>query len=110
MARTWQYAELELRYARGHERPTRIRWSPPDPRGRLTTGMPRDADPLTAMMGQLGAEVDADAETVLEVHLLNALGERGWELCHVRSAPSGSSERVLHLFRRSEEPAPVAMA
>jgi hypothetical protein len=109
MARTWQYAELELRYARGHERPTRIRWSPPDPRARLTTGMPRDADPLTAVMAQLGAEADADAETVLEVHLLNVLGAQGWELCHVRAAPSGSSERVLHLFRRSDEPALVAM-
>jgi hypothetical protein len=101
----WQYAELEFRYARGHERPTRIRWSPPDPAARITAGMPHDADPLTAMMGALGAPVEGDAEPILEVHLLNVLGARGWELAHLRAVPSGSSERTVYLFRRRAEPA-----
>lgn len=105
MGGRWQYAELEFRYARGHERPTGIRWSPPDPAARTDVGMPREADPLTAMLDALGAPIASDAETILEVHLLNALGALGWELTHVRVVPSGSSERTIHLFRRGVEPA-----
>lgn len=50
MARAWRYAELGPTYASGHERPTRILWSPPDPSATVTTGMPGDPDPLAAMI------------------------------------------------------------
>lgn len=104
MARAWRYAELELKYASGHERPTRIRWSPPDPAATATTGMPGDPDPLTAMIERLSADGGGDAEELLEVHLLNVLGALGWELVESRVAPSRASDRVTFLFKTSDDP------
>lgn len=96
----WSYAELELRFARGHERPTRIRWSPPDASQRATAGMPADPDPLAAMLLRLGGTVPADGVEVLEVDLLGAIGERGWRLVATRNQEAGSGEARSLLFLR----------
>lgn len=99
----WRYAELELRYARGHERPTRIRWSPPEPAERVTVGRPADPDPLAAMVARLGGTPPGDAVEVLEVDLLGAIGERGWRLIATRSQEAGSGEARSLLFLRPAE-------
>jgi hypothetical protein len=96
----WSYAELELRFARGHERPTRIRWSPPDASERATVGMPGDADPLTAMLLHLGATPPGEGAEVLEVDLLGAIGQLGWRLVATRSQEAGSGEARSLLFLR----------
>jgi hypothetical protein len=101
--RRWRYAELELRFARGHERPTRIRWSPPDPARRATVGMPSDPDPLAAMLRRLGGAPHGDGVETLEVDLLGAIGERGWRLVATRSQQAGSGEVRSLLFVRPAE-------
>jgi len=101
----WRYAELEFRYARGHERPTRIRWSPPDPAGRIVVGMPSDPDPLATVMERLGHAYVAESGELFEVHLLNVLGADGWELVATRAKDAGTSARTIHLFAQSYESA-----
>jgi hypothetical protein len=96
----WRYAELELRFARGHERPTRIRWSPPDPAQRATVGRPADPDPLAAMLAHLGGVPPEDGAEVLEVDLLGAIGERGWRLVASRVQQAGSGEARSLTFVR----------
>ena len=103
--RRWRYAELELRFARGHERPTRIRWSPPDASQRATVGMPADPDPLAAMLLRLGGPLPGDGVEVLEVDLLGALGEQGWRLVATRSPEAGSGEARALLFLRPADAA-----
>lgn len=109
MPRSWRYAELELRYASGHERPTRIRWSPPGPAASVATGMPADPDPLAAMIERLDGDAGSDGDELFEVHLLNALGALGWELVESRSHPAGSSDRVSYLFKSSTDPEVVVL-
>lgn len=96
----WSYAELVLRYGRGHERPARIHWSPPDPGERVTVAMPAESDPLTALVERLGGTVPADTGEATEVDLLNALGERGWRLASSRQQDAGSGERRVLTFER----------
>lgn len=101
----WSYAELELRYGRGHERPARIRWTPPDPTGRITVGMPAETDPLTTLVERLGGALPPDTTEATEVDLLDALGERGWWLAATRTLDAGSGERrTLTFVRPRREP------
>jgi len=100
MNETWHYAELELRYAAGHERPIRIRWSPPDPAESLEHGRPNEPDPLTTMTAALGGLSGVDPETLFEIHLLNAIGAMGWQLAHAPQRDAGTPERLRYLFTR----------
>lgn len=99
-AERWRYAELELRHARGHERPARIHWSPPDRAERVTVAMPTDPDPLSKLVAQLGGTVPDETGEAREVDLLNALGERGWRLVSSRQSDAGSGERRTLTFLR----------
>ena len=96
----WSYAELELRYGRGHERPARIVWTPPQGAERITLGMPAEADPLTVLVERLGGSVPPETSEATEVDLLNVLGERGWRLVATRTQDAGSGERRTSTFVR----------
>lgn len=101
----WSYAELELRYGRGHERPARIRWMPPAVADRVTLGMPSEADPLTVLVERLGGTVPSETGEATEVDLLNALGERGWRMVATRTQDAGSGERRTSTFVRPRDDA-----
>lgn len=105
MARTWRYAELELRYGGGHERPTRIRWSPPNPHERISLGFPAETDPLTTLIARMGGPSDVNPEDLFEVHLLNAIGLQGWRLVDATPRSHDTATRVRYLFMREEDDA-----
>ena len=113
MATKWRYAELEVRYGGGHERPTAVRWSPPEPTETIEFAAPGQPDPLTSMIVKLGgiAERASFEPPVLlhEVHLLNAIGAMGWRLLAAPSPAPRDPGRVRYLFVCAEEATDVRL-